>query len=81
MGFEFSLERPCVACTKECTILIRVDDILLVGLRSFWKETFLTNISSKFNVSHDELKGNGTSVKVLRRMVWSLHQAEALKRL
>ena len=27
------------------------------------------NISSKFNVSHDELKGNGTSVKVLRRKI------------
>ena len=69
MGFEFSLEQPCLARTKECTILIHVDDILFVGLRSFWKDVFLPNMSSKFSVSHDELKGNGTSIKFLRRKI------------
>ena len=58
-----------MARTKECTILIHVDDILFVGLRSFWRETFLPNMSSKFNVSHDELKGNGTCIKFLRRKI------------
>ena len=47
MGFEFSLEQPCMARTKECTILIHVDDILFVGLRSFWKDVFLPSMSTK----------------------------------
>eukprot|EP00435_Cladocopium_sp_Y103_P049113 s1418_g14.t1 len=69
MGFEFSPEQPCMARTKECTILIHVDDILFCGLRSFWNDVFLPNMSQKFKVSHDELKGNGTSIKFLRRKI------------
>ena len=69
MGFEFSLEQPCMARTKDCAILIHVDDIMYVGSKSFWKETFLPNMSSKFSVSHDELQGNRTSIKFLRRRI------------
>eukprot|EP00435_Cladocopium_sp_Y103_P038874 s175_g10.t1 len=69
MGFEFSVEQPCMARTKECTILIHVDDILFCGLESFWRDVFLPNMSQKFKVSHDELKGNGTSIKFLRRKI------------
>ena len=69
MGFEFSPEQPCMARTKDCTILIHVDDILFCGLESFWRDVFLPNMSQKFKVSHDELKGNGTSIKFLRRKI------------
>eukprot|EP00435_Cladocopium_sp_Y103_P023306 s62_g5.t1 len=69
MNFEFSMEQPCMARAKECTILIHVDDILFVGLKSFWNGTFPPNMSQKFSVSHDELSGNGTSMKFLRRKI------------
>eukprot|EP00435_Cladocopium_sp_Y103_P067384 s792_g30.t1 len=69
MNFEFSMEQPCMARTKDCTILIHVDDILFVGLKKFWNETFLPNMSQQFSVSHDELSGIGTSIKFLRRKI------------
>ena len=69
MDFEFSMEQPCMARTKECTIIIHVDDILFVGLKTFWKDVFLPNMSQKFSISHDQLQGNGTSIKFLRRTI------------
>ena len=69
MGFEFSMEQPCMARTPQCTILIHVDDVMYVGSRAFWNEVFLPNIRNKFSISHDELKGNGTSIKFLRRKI------------
>ena len=69
MDFEFSLEQPCMARTKECTIIIHVDDILFVGLKTFWRDVFLPNMSQKFSISHDQLQGNGTSIKFLRRTI------------
>ena len=69
MDFEFSMEQPCMARTKECTIIIHVDDILFVGLKTFWTDVFLPNMSQKFSISHDQLQGNGTSIKFLRRTI------------
>ena len=65
MGFEFSMEQTCMARTPQCTILIHVDDVMYVGSRAFWNEVFLPNMSKKFSISHDELKGNGTSDRPL----------------
>ena len=58
-----------MARTKDCAILIHDDDIMFVGSKSFWKETFLPNMSSKSSVSHDELQGNGTNIKFLCRRI------------
>ena len=58
-----------MARTKECTIIIHVDDILFVGLKTFWRDVFLPNMSQKFSISHDQLQGNGTSIKFLRRTI------------
>ena len=62
LGFIFCQEQPCLARTPECTIMIHVDDILFVGLTSFWKGVFLTKMKERFSVSHDELKGVGSSI-------------------
>ena len=51
-------------CGSSLSIPIHVDDIFFVGLRTFWNEIFLPNMSSKVSVSHD-----GTSIKVLRRKI------------
>ena len=40
MNFEFCPEQPCLAKTPEATIMIHVDDILYVGLKSFWNDVF-----------------------------------------
>ena len=40
MNFEFCPEQPCLARTPEATIMIHVDDILFVGLKSFWNNVF-----------------------------------------
>ena len=74
LGFIFCQEQPCLARTPECTIMIHVnvDDILfvgLVGLTSFWKGVFLTKMKEKFSVSHDELKGVGSSITVNRHNI------------
>ena len=67
MGFEFCPEQPCLARTGDATILIHVDDILYVGTENFWNKVFLKEMKSKFTVSHDQLKGPGSSIKFLRR--------------
>ena len=63
MQLDFCMEQPCMARTKDCTILIHVDEILFVGLESFWDGTFLPNMSQKFSISHDQLSGNGSNIK------------------
>ena len=69
MNFEFCPEQPCLARTPEATIMIHVDDILFVGLTSFWNNVFLKKMKERFSVSHDELKGPGSSITFLRRKI------------
>ena len=49
--------------------MIHVDDILFVGLKSFWNNVFLKKRKERFSVSHDELKGPGSSITFLRRKI------------
>ena len=49
--------------------MIHVDDILFVGLRSFWNDKFLKKMKERFTVSHDELKGVGSHITFLRRKI------------
>ena len=69
LGFTFCAEQPCLARTPEATIMIHVDDILFVGLRSFWNDKFLKKMKERFTVSHDELKGVGSHITFLRRKI------------
>jgi len=69
LGFTFFQEQPCLARTPEATIMIHVDDILFVGLKSFWNDVFLKKTKKRFTVSHDELKGVGSSITFLRRKI------------
>ena len=67
MDFQFSAVQPCMARNSKATILIHVDDILFVGLKSFWDEVFLKEMQQKFSISHEQLDGVGSSIKFLRR--------------
>ena len=67
--FEFCSEQPCLAKNQHATILIHVDDIMFVGKKSFWENTFLKGMSEKFSVSHSQLNGLGTSVTFLKRKI------------
>jgi hypothetical protein len=67
MDFQFSAVQPCIARNLKATILIHVDDILVVGLKSFWEDVFLKEMKQKFSISHEQLDGVGSSIKFLRR--------------
>ena len=67
--FEFCSEQPCLAKNQHATILIHVDDIMFVGKKSFWENTFLKGMSEKFSVSHSQLNGLGTSVTFWKRKI------------
>ena len=47
-----------VVLTHNC-FMIHVDDLLFTGSSKFWAATFLPTVTAKFNVSHNELKGDG----------------------
>ena len=66
-GFQFCSEQPCLARNEHGVMLIHVDDMLYVGKKSFWRDTFLRGMSDKFSISHSELSGIGSSVTFLRR--------------
>ena len=59
--------QPCIARNLKATILIHVDDTLVVGLKSFWEDVFLKEMKQKFSISHEQLDGVGSSIKFLRR--------------
>ena len=67
MDFQFSAVQPSMARNSKATILIHVDDILVVGLKSFWEDVFLKEMKQKFSISHEQLDGVGSSIKFLRR--------------
>ena len=69
LEFEFCNEQPCLARNKSGTIIIHVDDIMIVGSRAYWQDVFLKRMSEKFSISHSQLDGVGTSVSFLRRKV------------
>jgi hypothetical protein len=69
LGFTFCQEQPCLARTPEATIMIHVDGILFVGLKSFWNDVFLKKMKERFTVSHHGLKGVGSSIAFLRRKI------------
>ena len=76
--FEFCPEQPCLAKTPEATIMIHVDDILYVGLKSFWNDVFLKKMKERFSVSHDELTGAGSSISFLRRKIMEVEDGLVL---
>ena len=78
MNFEFCPEQPCLARTPEASIMIHVDDILFVGLKSFWNNVFLKKMKERFSVSHDELKGPGSSITFLRRKIMEVEDGLVL---
>ena len=67
LGFMFCPEQPCLARTKDATILIHVDDFLYAGTEEFWKSTFLKGMKEKITVNHEQLDGPGSNIKFLRR--------------
>lgn len=69
LGFKFCQEQPRIARTPEAIIMIHVDEILFVGLKSFWNDVFVKKMKERFSVSHDELKGVGSSITFLRRKI------------
>ena len=73
---EWSVEQPCLAhCTRDGVhncFMIHVDDLLFTGSAKFWAETFLPTMEAKFNVSHSELKGDGTEISFLKRRLFKL---------
>ena len=46
--------------------LIHVDDLLFAGSRDFWEGKFLPAVTDKFNVNFSEIKGDGSSIHVLK---------------
>ena len=68
-GFQFCSEQPCLARNEHGVILIHVDDVLNVGKKTFWRDTFLPGMSDKFSISHSELSGIGSSVTFLMRKI------------
>ena len=73
---EWSVEQPCLArCTSNgihnC-FMIHVDDLLFTGDLKFWNETFLPAMKAKFNVSHSELTGTGSTISFLKRSIVKL---------
>ena len=72
MAFEFCPEQPCLARNDKCSVLIHVDDILYVGSKKFWTETFIPKFKSTFMVSASELNGSGSEVSFLKRKIKQL---------
>ena len=52
--------------------MTHVDDLLFTGSSKFWAETFLPTMEAKFNVSHNELKADGTEISFLKRRLVKL---------
>ena len=59
-----------MARNPKATILIHVDDILFVGLKKFWEDEFLQEMGQKFSISHEQLTGDGSSIKFLH--MWKM---------
>ena len=66
LEFEFCSGQPCIARSKECTIIIHVDDIMYAGNKGFswnaWVKSFPSHIHSRMvlvqaSVAHEK-KGN-----------------------
>ena len=76
LQFEWSVEQPRLArCTKDGVhncFMIHVDDLLFTGSSKFWTETFLPTMEVKFNVGHNELKGDGAEISFLKRRLVKL---------
>ena len=72
----WSVEQPCLArCTKDRVhncFMTHVDDLLFTGSSKFWAETFLPTMEAKFNVSHNEMKADGTEISFLKRRLVKL---------
>jgi hypothetical protein len=69
LNYSFCSEQPCLARNEESTIIIHVDDILFVGRKKYWQNTFLKEMGEKFTVSSSQLDGIGSSFSFLRRKV------------
>ena len=75
LNCSWCVAQPCFAkCVNEgisnC-FLIHVDDLLFAG-SYFWTSRFLPAVTSKFNVTYTELKGDGSSVSFLKRQIAKL---------
>ena len=56
-----------MAKNQHATSILHVDDIMFVGKKSFWENTFLKGMREKFSVS--QLNGLGTSITFLKRKI------------
>ena len=65
LNYSFCSEQPCLARNEESTIIIHVDDILFVGRKKYWQNTFLKEMGEKFTVSSSQLDGIGSSISFL----------------
>ena len=72
LGFEWNVEQPCLAKSGSNIFMMRVDDLLFCGDSSYWKETFIPAMQSKFKVSFNELKDVGSSINFLKRTMVKL---------
>eukprot|EP00435_Cladocopium_sp_Y103_P055313 s907_g18.t1 len=71
LGFSWCVEQPCLAkCVVDgvCNcFMTHVDDLLFTGSKEFWNKCVLPAMTSKFNVSFNEIQGEGTSISFLKR--------------
>ena len=74
LGFEWNVEQPCLAKSGSNIFMMHVDDLLFCGDSSYWKETFIPAMQSKFDVSVNELKDR---VSTFSRGQWSSWMTES----
>ena len=56
-----------------CNIfMIHVDDLLFAGSTDLWNNKFLKGMTQRFNVSHSELKEDGSSISFFKRCLVKL---------
>ena len=72
LNFIWNVEQPCLAKCGTNVFMMHVDDLLFVGDRKYWKETFIPALEAEFKISRNELGGIGTSISFLKRKIEQL---------
>ena len=67
LGFQWCDIQPCLAKTKDATILLHVDDVLFCGNSNYFHNVFLKKCQSKFSANYNVLGEVGPSISFLKK--------------
>ena len=66
-GFQHCPLNPCLARNEKMTLLVHVDDVMLMGEKAYVQDVFLPLLKKKFELNCELLKDVGDSISFLKR--------------